>query len=89
MNEGIFVGYSWNNKAYACYNLRLTRIVEIINVKIDESSLLKTKKERRNPDILEDQIDIELKQEKEEEEEEEQQDETQLEEEQGNNQQKV
>ena len=71
MDEGIFVGYSWNSKAYRCYNYRLKRIVERINVKIDESSLLKTKKERRNPDILEDQIDIELKQEKEEEEKEE------------------
>ena len=68
MDEGIFVGYSWNSKAYRCYKLRLKRIVESINVKIDESSLIKTKK-----DILEDQIDIELKQEKEEEEEEEQQ----------------
>ena len=71
MDEGIFVGYSWNSKAYICYNLRLLRIVERINVKIDESSLLRTKKERKNLDILEDQIDIELKQEKEEEEKEE------------------
>ena len=41
--------------------------MERINIKIDESSMLKTKKESRNPDIHEDQIDIELKQEKEEE----------------------
>ena len=61
--------------------------MEIINVKIDESSLIETKKERRNLDILEDQIDIELKQEKEEEEEKEQQDEKQLEGEEENNQQ--
>ena len=74
VDEGIFVRYSWNSKAYRCYNLGLKRIVERINVKIDESSLLNTKKERRNPDILEDRIDIELKQE---EEEEEQQDEKQ------------
>ena len=86
VDEGIFVGYSWNNKAYICYNLRLKRIVENINVKIDESSLLNTKKKRRNPDILEDQIDIELKQEKEEEEEEKQQDEKQPEVEQENKQ---
>ena len=64
VDEGIFVGYSCNRKAYGCYNLRLKRIVESINVKIDESSLLKTKKESINLDILEDQIDIELKQEK-------------------------
>ena len=65
VDERIFVGYSWNNKAYRCYDLRLKRIVESMNVKIDESSLLKSKKERRNPNILEDQIDIKLKQEKE------------------------
>ena len=61
--------------------------MESTNVKIDESSFLKTKKERRNPNILEDQIDIELKQEKEEEDEEEHQDEKQPEGEQENNQQ--
>ena len=43
--------------------------MENINVKIDESSLLNTKKESKNLDIHEDQIYIELKQEKEEEEE--------------------
>ena len=41
--------------------------MESINVKIDESNLLKTKKGNRNPNILEDQIDIELKHEKEDE----------------------
>ena len=61
VDEGIFVGYSCNRKAYICYKLRLKRIVGRINVKIDESSLLKTRKECRNTDILEDQIDIELK----------------------------
>ena len=48
--------------------------MESINVKIDESNLLKTKKERKNLDILEDKIDIQLKKEKEEEEEEEKKD---------------
>ena len=52
VDEGIFVGYSWNNKAYKCYNLILKRIVESINVKTDESSSIKTKKERRNPYLL-------------------------------------
>ena len=60
VDEGIFVGYSWNNKAYRCYNLGLKKIVESINVKIDESILLKTKKESINPNILEYHIDIEL-----------------------------
>ena len=52
MDEGIFVGYSWIRKAYICYNLKLNNIVESVNVKIDESSLLKTKKESRNTNIL-------------------------------------
>ena len=69
MDEGIFVRYSWNRKPHKFYNLRLKKIVERINVKIDESNLLTTKKESKNIDILEDHIDIELKQEKEEEEE--------------------
>ena len=59
--------------------------MESINVKIDESNLLKTKKGNRNPNILEDQIDIEWKQQKEEEEQE-QQDEKKPDAEQGNNQ---
>ena len=77
VDEGIFVGYSWYSKAYRCYNLGLKRIVESINIKIDESSSLKAKKEIKNTDIHEDHIDIELKQEKEEEEEEKKQDERQ------------
>ena len=34
-DEGILVGYSCKSKAYKCYNLRLNKIVEIINVKSD------------------------------------------------------
>ena len=52
MDEGIFVGYSWKGKAYRCYNLRLNKIVESINVKFDESILLKTKREKEKPDML-------------------------------------
>ena len=37
VDEGIFVGYSSKRKAYKCYNLRLCKVVETINVKIDES----------------------------------------------------
>ena len=37
VDEGILVGYSSKRKAYKCYNLRLGKIVETINVKIDES----------------------------------------------------
>jgi hypothetical protein len=37
VDEGIFVGYSSQRKAYKCYNLRLGKIVETINVKVDAS----------------------------------------------------
>jgi hypothetical protein len=53
VDEGIFVGYSCKIKAYKCYNLRLNKIVESINVKFDETDLLKTRKERRNSNIFE------------------------------------
>jgi hypothetical protein len=49
-NEGIFLGYSSTKKAYICYNLRLHKIVESANVKVDD---LKTKgiKSQVNPQI--------------------------------------
>ena len=37
MDEGILFGYSSKSKAYKCYNLRLNKIVESINVKIDDN----------------------------------------------------
>eukprot|EP00253_Pinus_taeda_P007818 PITA_07818 len=36
VDEGIFLGYSTRSKAYKCYNFRLKKIVESIDVKIDE-----------------------------------------------------
>ena len=38
VDDDIFVGYSYKRKAYKCYNLRLGKVVETINVKIDESN---------------------------------------------------
>jgi hypothetical protein len=35
-DEGIFLGYSSNKKAYKCYNIKLLKIVESENVKIDD-----------------------------------------------------
>jgi hypothetical protein len=35
-DEGIFLGYSSNKKSYRCYNIRLLKIVESANVKIDD-----------------------------------------------------
>jgi hypothetical protein len=38
-NKGIFIGYSPNKKDYRCYNLRLHKMVESANVKIDDLKL--------------------------------------------------
>ena len=44
-DKGILVGYSSTKKAYKCYNLRLNKVVESINVTIDETGRTKSKKE--------------------------------------------
>ena len=36
-DEGILLGYSSTKKAYKCFNMRLNKIMESINVKIDGS----------------------------------------------------
>ena len=51
IDEGILVGYSCSRKAYKCYNFRLRKIVESIDVKIDESSYLKSKTEKKDYQI--------------------------------------
>jgi hypothetical protein len=35
-DEGIFLGYATNNKGYRCYNKRLHKMVDCIDVKFDE-----------------------------------------------------
>jgi hypothetical protein len=37
VDKGILVGYSSTRKAYKCYNLRLNKVVESINVTVDET----------------------------------------------------
>jgi hypothetical protein len=49
-DEGIFLDYSSRSKAYKCYNKRLRKIVECIDVVINESPAApigKTNKGRR------------------------------------------
>ena len=36
-NEGIFLGYSSTSKAYRVYNKRIMKVMETVNVVIDES----------------------------------------------------
>jgi hypothetical protein len=45
VEKGILVGYSSTRKAYKCYNLRLNKVVESINITIDEIGRPKSKKE--------------------------------------------
>ena len=37
-DEGIFLGYSSTSKAYQVYNKRIRKVMETVNVDIDESS---------------------------------------------------
>ena len=50
-DEGILVGYSCSRNANKCYNFILRKIVESIDVKIDESSFLKSKTEKKDYQI--------------------------------------
>jgi hypothetical protein len=52
-DEGILVGYSCSRKSYKCYNFRLNKTVEAIDVKFDESSFLKSKSKQKNNQIYE------------------------------------
>jgi hypothetical protein len=45
VDKGVLVGYSSTRKAYKCYNLRLNKVVERINVTIDETSRPESKEE--------------------------------------------
>jgi transposase InsO family protein len=43
--KGILVGYSSTRKAYKCYNIRLNKVVENINITIDETGGPESKEE--------------------------------------------
>ena len=58
-DEGIFLGYSSTKKAYRCYNKRLHKIVESVDVKVDD---IKTRKDK-NIDSIENTCDEEIKKE--------------------------
>jgi transposase InsO family protein len=45
VDKGVLVGYSSTRKEYKCYNLRLNKVVESINVTIDETCRPESKEE--------------------------------------------
>jgi hypothetical protein len=45
VEKGVLVGYSSTRKSYKCYNLRLNKVVESINVTIDETDRPESKEE--------------------------------------------
>jgi hypothetical protein len=45
VDKGVLFGYSSTRKAYKCYNLRLNKVVERINVTIDEIGRQELKEE--------------------------------------------
>jgi hypothetical protein len=45
VENGVLVGYSSTRKAYKCYNLILNKVVENINVTIDETGRQELKEE--------------------------------------------
>jgi hypothetical protein len=47
VDKVILVGYSSTRKAYKCYNLRLNKVVESINVTIDETGRQESKEEEK------------------------------------------
>jgi hypothetical protein len=45
VDKGVLVGYSSTKKAYKFYNLRLNKVVERINITIDETGRQELKEE--------------------------------------------
>jgi hypothetical protein len=70
LDKGILVRYSSTRKAYKCYNLRLNKVVESINVTIDETSRPESKEEENKSmeQIFEEEDEKEVEEEDEDEE---------------------
>jgi hypothetical protein len=57
VDEGIFLGYATNNKGYICYNKRLHKLVDCLDIKIDEEIPVRnvSSVEPSTKDIVEDE----------------------------------
>ena len=51
VNEGILLGYSSKRKAYKCYNHKLNKVVESVNVRIDDYP---QKEEKQRKEVITD-----------------------------------
>ena len=56
-DEGIFLGYATNSKGYRCYNKRLHKLVDCIDIKVDEEIPVRnvSSAEPRTEDMVEDE----------------------------------
>jgi hypothetical protein len=45
VDKGVLVGYSSTRKAYKCYNMRLNKVVQSMNITIDETGRPESKEE--------------------------------------------
>jgi hypothetical protein len=56
-DEGIFLGYATNSKGYRCYNKRLHKLVDCIDIKVDEEIPVRnvSSVEPRTKDTVEDE----------------------------------
>jgi transposase InsO family protein len=68
VDKGVLVGYSSTRKAYKCYNLRLNKVVESINVTIDETGRPESKEEENKSmeQLFEEEAEDEVEEEDEE-----------------------
>jgi hypothetical protein len=69
VDKRVLVGYSSTRKAYKCYNLRLNKFVESINVTIDETSKPESKEEENESmeQLFEEEVEDEMEVEEEDE----------------------
>jgi hypothetical protein len=58
-DEGIFLGYATNSKGYKCYNKRLHKLVDCIDIKVDEEIPVRnvSNVEPRTKDTIEDEYE--------------------------------